>query len=95
MVDFLKAFDKVPHQRLLQKLEFSIAGSILTWLTEYCSQQMALSGALSSPCKVNSGVHQGSVLGLTLFLAYTLMTLQMVCKANYTFICRQQHNIEQ
>ena len=38
--------------------------SILKWLTEFLldrSQQVALSGALSSPCKVNSGVPQGSV----------------------------------
>jgi len=60
MLDFSKAFDKVPHQRLLHKLEFyGIAGSILAWLTEFlldCSQQVAINGVLSSPYKVNSGV---------------------------------------
>jgi len=70
MLDFSKAFDKVPHQRLLHKLEFyGITGSILAWLTDH-SKQVAINGMLSSPCKVNSGVPQGTVLGPTLFLAY-------------------------
>ena len=74
MLDFSKAFDKVPHQRLLHKLEFyGIAGDTLSWLTAFLSdrsQQVIINGALSSPCKVNSGVPQGSVLGPTLFLVY-------------------------
>ena len=74
MLDFSKAFDKVPHQQLLHKLEFyGITGDTLSWLTAFLSdrsQQVIINGALSSPCKVNSGVPQGSVLGPTLFLVY-------------------------
>ena len=74
MLDFSKAFDKVPHQRLLHKLEFyGITGDTLAWLKAFLSnrsQQVALNGVLSSPCKVNSGVPQGSVLGPILFLMY-------------------------
>ena len=74
MLDFSKAFDKVPHQRLLHKLEFyGITGDTLSWLAAFLSdrsQQVTINGALSSPCKVNSGVPQGSVLGPTLFLVY-------------------------
>ena len=75
MLDFSKAFDKVPHQQLLHKLEFyGITGDTLSWLAAFLSdrsQQVTINGALSFPCKVNSGVPQGSVLGPTLFLVYS------------------------
>ena len=34
-LDFSKAFDKVPHQRLIKKLEgYGIQGNVLRWLAE-------------------------------------------------------------
>ena len=34
--DFMKAFDKVPHRRLLRKLEsYGIGGNILGWLCNF------------------------------------------------------------
>ena len=65
-MDFAKAFDKVPHRRLLYKLEYyRIRGSthkrISSWLSER-SQKVVLDGQASDPVPVLSGVPQGSVL---------------------------------
>ena len=74
ILDFSKAFDKVPHLRLLHKLEhYGVVGNILTWLIAFLSgrsQQVALNSVLSSPVEVTLGVPQGSVLGPILFLIY-------------------------
>ena len=35
-LDFAKAFDKVPHERLLRKMEaYGIGGEVLTWVREW------------------------------------------------------------
>ena len=51
ILDFCKAFDKVPHQRLLLKLnQFGIKGSILRWIESFLTsrtQQVVLEGATS------------------------------------------------
>ena len=74
ILDLSKAFDKVPHKRLLSKIEFyGIRGKILQWLESFLSnryQQVVVDGSFSNYCKVTSGVPQGSVLGPTLFLLY-------------------------
>ena len=74
IVDFSKAFDKVPHRRLLYKLEYyGIRGSthklIDSWLS-WRTQQVVLDGQASDPVPVLSGVSQGSVLGLVLYLIF-------------------------
>ena len=70
----LEAFDTVPHQRLLQKIDhYGIRGNlkcwIESWLTER-SQTIVINGAYSTSAKVKSGVLQGTVLGPLMFLLY-------------------------
>ena len=72
--DLSKAFDTVWHRGLLAKVaSFNIGGNVLRWLESYLScrvQQVRVSGSLSQPLEVCSGVPQGSILGPLLFLLY-------------------------
>ena len=85
-LDFAKAFDKVDHKILLEKLKsIGISGKIHSWLTSFLTnrkQFVVVDGKKSRGEKVQSGVPQGTVLGPVLFIVY-INDITQVIKNSY------------
>ena len=81
ILDFLKAFDRVPHQRLIAKIDhYGIRGQTYRWIQSFMSersQQIIVDGSVSDKAPVVSGVPQGTGLGPLLFCC-SLMAYQIV-----------------
>ena len=73
-LDFQKAFNKMPHQRLLLKLKaHGIGNDVINWIEKWLThrrQRVIEDGEILNWKSVLSGVPQGSVLGPILFLIY-------------------------
>ena len=73
-LDFQKAFDSVPHQRLLKKAyAYGIQGNLLKWIESFLTgrkQRVIINGGSSPWTDAVSGIPKDSVLGPILFLIF-------------------------
>ena len=73
-LDFRKAFDSVPHERLLTKLQaYGICGKLLSWIRGFLvgrTQHVRVGESRSDKEDVLSGIPQGSILGPILFTVF-------------------------
>ena len=71
IMDFSKAFDVIPHNRLLQKLNrYGICNKTHAWISSFLKhhvQRVVVSGEHSTWAEVDLGVPQGTVLGCCCF----------------------------
>ena len=74
IIDFSKAFNLVPHDQPLTKLEaLGVDSRVVIWVREFLlghTQKVRVGGQLSKEVKETSGVLRGSVLDPLLFLLY-------------------------
>ena len=87
--DFEKAFDKVPHYRILQAVSGAgICDNALAWLESFLkgrSQVIRIGKSYSSPAEVTFGLVQGSCIGPALFTLVIDNLLQRLHYRNVAF----------
>ena len=88
-LDMSKAFDRVPHTYLLDKLRMmGIGGDLLSWLRDYLSsrrQRCIVERCASGWLPVSSGVPKGQFLG-HYFSSSTLMTLRIISTLRWLYL---------
>ena len=74
ILDFSKAFDTVPHDKLLHKMKgYGVRGQLNKWFSSFLKDRMmnvVCEGEHSESVLVESGVPQGTVLGPLMFLCH-------------------------
>ena len=88
-LDFKKAFDSVPHKKLIGVLrQYGVLGSTLNWITNFLlgrQQRLVINYSRSAWQPVKSGIPQGSVLGPVLFLIYINTMPDKIASKIYIF----------
>ena len=104
-VDLSKAFDMVNHTLLINKLKtMGITGIENNWFKSYLNnrtQHVSISGSISFPNVIMSGVPQGSILGPLLFLLFindmpeyiTNCTVDMYADDTLIYVCHKDINV--
>ena len=100
-LDFQKAFDKAPHERLIVKVNaHGIQGDAAKWIRNWLAgrrQRVCINQSYSNWAPVTSGVPQGSVLSPLLFLIYindldSNIVSKMSKFADETKLCHRARN---
>jgi len=72
--DLEKAFDKIPHKRLIGKLSsYGLNKELIEWITAFLinrKQRVRINNIFSDRADVDSGIPQGSLLGPVLLIIY-------------------------